>query len=591
MRLLLVHVGLSSLLLFIAACGGGDGPDPECQPGQSRCQADLLQGCDGGVWISSADCAALGQTCGADPVSGEPACLDAPPVCTDDDLRCTGDTLERCANGAWGTDTDCAGLGQTCGTDPVSGLPACLDTPPDCTDDDLRCTGDTLERCAAGAWQTDTDCAGLGQTCGTDPVSGLPACLDTPPDCTDDELRCTGDTLERCTAGTWQTDTDCLDNGQLCRVDADSGLAGCEALSWNRIPTEIDDPVVNGTSLMMPIDAISYAYDPASGLMATAFGSAYDDPDILFLWLLDTATGRHYKLFLSGDPLAADTPFCVDGEDWCQYIGFDPTSQEWIVVGPSTPALMRVTAAGVASQVATSGDRPPDSWISRKHRYDWDTRTLWEYGAVGPSSFSNGLYALDLDTGVWSLVVADLPQIKDNCLVVDGQAGLAYSFGGDTTDDGGYTVTPVGTYLTIDADSGTHQELPLPAAMDLRGNINCALDPTRGLVFLLGGSVVNDYWNEIENEYHNDLWALRLSDGVFFELVPDGPMGTFLEPDQYGDRAFEGDPAGPNFGQNPGLMTYSSTEDRLLVIGEVPIFTHEQAYWMDLTGVEALVTP
>jgi hypothetical protein len=589
MRTVLLSVGLISLSFALGACGGASDPEDACQPGQIRCQGDRLEGCAYGQWVGGTDCGQLGQGCGPDPVTGEPACLPETPNCTEDSLRCAGALLERCVADAWQSQTDCGQLGQSCGPDPITGEPACLDDPPNCVEDSLRCTADTLERCVADAWQTETDCAQLGQSCGADPVTGEPTCLDDTPNCAEDSLRCTADTLERCVADAWQTETDCLAQDQLCRVDPDSGVAACQPLTWNRIPIEIDDPIVNGSSLMMPIDSPSFGYDAVSGLMATSFSSAYDDPLVLFLWLLDTATGLHYKLFLNGDPLPADTPFCSGGENWCQYLGFDPVSAEWIVVGPSSPSLMRVDATGQARRVATSGTRPPDSWISHTHRYDWIDRKLYEYGAVGPSDFGNGLYALDLDSGVWSQAVTRLPPIVDNCLVVDPAAGLAYSFGGETTSDGGITVTPVATYRTIDLTSASSDALPLPAAMGARRGMNCALDAARGLVFLLGGSLVNDNWNEIENEYHNDLWVLRTSDGVFTQLLADGPLGTFRPPDSYGDRAFEADPALPNFGRNAGKMIHSAAEDRLMVVGAVPIFTHEQCYWLDLDGVEALL--
>jgi len=589
MRIMTLRVCLLSLALSLAACGGEGDPDLICQEGQTRCQGDLLERCQNNAWLTDTDCGSLGQSCGADPTSGEPACLADTPNCTEDSLRCTGDSLERCVHDAWQTDTDCGSRGQSCGTDPTSGDPACLVDTPNCTENSLRCTGDLLERCVHDAWQTDTDCGSLGQSCGADPTSGDPACLAGTPNCTEDSLRCTGDLLERCVEDAWQTESDCLAFGELCRVDEASGLAACEALSWNRILIEIDDPIVNGSSLMMPVDGISYAHDQANDVFATSFGSAYDDPTVLFLWLFDGASGRHFKQFLSGEPMAASTPFCVGGEDWCQYIGFDPVSSDWTVLGPSSPTMMRIDENGLASQQATSGNRPPDSWINRTFRHDWISRKLWEYGAVGPSGFGHTLYAFDMDSGVWSEAKTRLPQVMDNCLVVDAVTGLHYSFGGKTTDDGGDTSTLLDSYVIIDPQSDSFEEQLLPVAMGARRSMSCALDADRGLVFLLGGSVVRDNWNEIENDYHNDLWAYRLSDGVFFQILEDTPGGIFLEPDSYGDRSFEGDPEGPNFGMNVAKMTYDPAADRLLVIGEVPIFTHEQVYWMELEGIEALL--
>ena len=64
--------------------------------------------------------------------------------------------------------------------------------------------------------------------------------------------------------------------------------------------------------------------------------------------------------------------------------------------------------------------------------------------------------------------------------------------------------------------------------------------------------------------------------------MPDTEPGTFSDPDQYGDHRFSADERKPNFGMNRGHMKYDADYNRLMIMGEVPIFPHAQAYFLYL---------
>jgi len=444
-----------------------------------------------------------------------------------------------------------------------------------------------IEVCEEGSWVFVQDCADSEEICDHDNESGTTECIEQP--CVEDETRCTDNVVQQCSGGVWEDIQDCDLTGQACTVDGSSGQASCTGLRWIHLEVEIDDPVMVGTSLQMPIDGPSFGYDPEEDLFATLYGRNFQDPDIAHIWLLDGQDGTHFKQVLSGEPFDQGENFCVGGENWCQFLAYDPVYDEWIVVAPSATTMMRVSAAGEASLAAVSGDKQHDLFIDRVHRFDFDERKLFLYGATGPSSFSASVYVFDLDTAEWSMAVDGLTQVDSNCLVSVAGENTLYSFGGRKTTDGGETTELLDTYAVIGIGTGQETLENLPEEMGARRSMSCAYDPGRNVIFVYGGCVVNDRFNEIENEYHNDLWALDLQDDSWTLVMPDTEPGIFEEPDEYGDRRFVGDVAKPNFGMHRGCMKYDAEGDRLSIMGEVPVFTHAQPYILYLDGLEDIL--
>ena len=72
--------------------------------------------------------------------------------------------------------------------------------------------------------------------------------------------------------------------------------------------------------------------------------------------------------------------------------------------------------------------------------------------------------------------------------------------------------------------------------------------------------------------------------------MPDSEIGSYEEPDADGNQSFIGNPEKPNFGKNTGKFTYDSANDRLIIIGSIPIFTHSQIFLLDIENIELLVS-
>jgi hypothetical protein len=351
-------------------------------------------------------------------------------------------------------------------------------------------------------------------------------------------------------------------------------------LAFVHVPITIDDPIVNGMSLMVPVDGVSYAFD-GQGTFATAFGRDFDDPTETFLWLVDEDAGTHVKQALSGQVFSQIENLCVD-EDWCQLIGRD--GEDWVIAGPAATQMMRIDASYSSTLSPVSGSQPPATFINHSHRFAGSE--LFLFGATGPSGFADTVHVLDLQTGSWSAAVTGLQQTDDNCIAYDESSGMLYSVAGRTTLDGGDTTETLSTLTAIDIAGGTSSSSELPPEIGARSQMSCAFDQARGLLYAFGGARVLDRFNDALNELHNDLWAYDVDADTWTLLVEDTMGGTLDDPDEFGDQRFIGDPSGPNFGRNRGVMRIDAEADRLTIIGAVPVFTHEQLYVLSLEGIE-----
>ncbi len=373
---------------------------------------------------------------------------------------------------------------------------------------------------------------------------------------------------------TWET---CVHTGEAptCIVP--------EGWTWIHLPIAIDDPIVNGTSLMVPVDNITLALDGASGRMFTSFGHDINDPSLSHLWHFDTTSGIHAKTQLGGSTFSEDENFCMN-ENWCQFLNHHSPTDEILLTGPRASAIMFVNPETFVSRmVSTSGTRPANSHISHSHVFDPESGHLYVFGALTPSGFGSTLFRMDPETGVWADVANGLPNRADNCLALNPSENAMYSFGGRTTPDGGNTSSHVNTFLRIDLSNGNHVETPMPGQLGARVNLSCVHDPARNIIFVFGGAVILDNWDEGLNTYFNDLWVYHPDTGDWTLLLENKPGGTLSEPDQYGDRSFTGFPEGPNFGKRNGRMLLDPKEDRLWLVGSVPVFTHEQPYFLPLS--------
>ena len=80
---------------------GGSPVDPECEEAALRCDNDVSQLCEGGMWVDQ-------QTC-PEVCIGEGVC-----ACDEGTRQCSGDTPQLCQDGAWVDQTACGGTTKVC---------------------------------------------------------------------------------------------------------------------------------------------------------------------------------------------------------------------------------------------------------------------------------------------------------------------------------------------------------------------------------------------------------------------------------------------------------------------------------------------
>jgi hypothetical protein len=377
------------------------------------------------------------------------------------------------------------------------------------------------------------------------------------------------------------TPTDCDGENALCKVNTHECV---EYPTWRKLNVIIQDPVVNGSSIMTPIDGISYAFNPENNNFVTQMGHDVDNSEIGFLWTIDEVAENHTKLELSGEFFAEAENFCMN-ENWCQFIGYDSVNNEYIITGPRASGIMRTDDSGDSVITSVSGTQPSNGNISYSHIFDWEHRKLYVYGFMTPAGASSTLFELDLDTGLWEEHPSILPEVYNNCLAYEPSTNILYSFGGKITNDGGDTFHETDLVSVINLNDDTVDLNTLDPGIGPRASMGCAFSGQLDRHILFGGNKALDLYNEIDNEYHNDLWIYDPATQNYTQLMPTENTGTFEDPDEYGDQAFIGNENGPNFGKNRGLMQLDSTNNRLMIMGSVPIFTHEQLYFLDLEWI------
>jgi hypothetical protein len=192
---------------------------------------------------------------------------------------------------------------------------------------------------------------------------------------------------------------------------------------------------------------------------------------------------------------------------------------------------------------------------------------------------SSLLYSFSSIQMKWKLQADKLPSVSDNCLVEAD--GFLYSFGGVlwlNEDDSSYTQK----YYKINYIDNSFEANDIPEALSKRGNINCAYDNTRKLIFIYGGSEILDEENEVNNNYYSDLWSFNIETKEWKLILKITNQGTYLPPDEDGNRIFNADIEKPVFGKNKGRMIYDEVDDRLILQGEVPPNKGIQLYTINL---------
>lgn len=365
---------------------------------------------------------------------------------------------------------------------------------------------------------------------------------------------------------------------ETCVFDDDASM-NCkiiENFEWEHQALAIEDEIVNGSSFMMPVDSISYAYNSESETIISQFGRKDDKT---FLWDFNLLTGIEKKLGLTGDVFSSTENFCQD-TDWCQFISYNKSENKYMILGSSTNSLMLVSPEGIAELREVSGEHIPDNMINVNHiSVDGGSKFLF-FGGLTPSGASSKIY--EFSNLTWKVIYDKMPEIAGNCIAYDSDNKQLYSFGGQIATNSGNTFTTTSKYFVVDLDNNIHHEFEMPSEIGIRKGMSCTYDSKRKYIYLYGGNIVNDRWDEYQNKYFNDLWVYDIANNKWTNIIEQTNPGTFTEADQMGNRSFEADSSKPNFGQNQAKLIYDNKNDRLLIIGSIPIFTHEQLFILNL---------
>lgn len=125
--------------------------------------------------------------------------------CTEDDRTCLMGYAMKCRRGMWIDPVFCDPGWKNCVDGECQSPRGTPEEPVECTKDDLRCNGNTVEICHLGRWRSHNNCSLLGMTCRDG------ACAYPPPQesCIPEELRCVGNSGWYCNAGIWELETVC----------------------------------------------------------------------------------------------------------------------------------------------------------------------------------------------------------------------------------------------------------------------------------------------------------------------------------------------------------------------------------------------
>jgi hypothetical protein len=191
-----------------ADAGGGASCQGACSPGQTNCSGNGLQQCVNGTWGTPTAC--VNSACVVS-APGKAACTG---VCSPGQTECKGNSLATCSSsGQYDNGTPCANT--TC-SGPV-GSASCGGV---CAPGQTRCAGNTYQSCQNGQWGGDVDCAGQNQTCITS--GGGSSCQGV---CAPGQTTCANlSQRQGCQNGQWVDDVNCASQHQTCYQNVCSGV-------------------------------------------------------------------------------------------------------------------------------------------------------------------------------------------------------------------------------------------------------------------------------------------------------------------------------------------------------------------------------
>jgi hypothetical protein len=219
--------------------GGGSGgsvpPPRDCLPGAFQCKGAALQFCEEldrefrtvRVCSSAALCCPTPELC-----AGQPGCLE--PACEPGEFRCQGEVLEACNAGQTGfEEVDRCASATQCN----ASLGRCTDQPCNATLRERQCNGPNQEECLPGqsSWTLIESCA-THELCSTEPAASCaPAdCRINGPASPPSPYQCVSGNLMRCNDGQtgWEFVETCLNTANCnALIDALVGNPYAPAMS------------------------------------------------------------------------------------------------------------------------------------------------------------------------------------------------------------------------------------------------------------------------------------------------------------------------------------------------------------------------
>lgn len=167
--------------------------DKLCTNGDLRCKGDDLQKCKSREWVLSKSCEhgcdSTTLQCNSDPDGPDDPHHEVP-ECTSGTALCGGGILKTCIQEHYQQKTcefGCDESGRTCAL------------PPTCTDGDVVCNDSAIKTCTNNTWETTTPCP---YGCNLDEKSCATACEEG-------SIQCIGSTLKQCQEGEWANTKDC----------------------------------------------------------------------------------------------------------------------------------------------------------------------------------------------------------------------------------------------------------------------------------------------------------------------------------------------------------------------------------------------
>lgn len=187
------------------------------------------------------DCDSLGLTCGTDPSTSQPGCIErADPACgANGQGACVNNVANFCSDGVVSSTSDCSNSGQACVDG--SGSPRCVTPDAECGALGLgSCSGTTATICVDAEFQNTTDCSAIGRRCGAVDSSGQIGCIasggggegegEGEPECENDS-DC--DDNETCDDGECKRERS---RGTTDDEEAPAGLFGCSSSGGAMFP-------------------------------------------------------------------------------------------------------------------------------------------------------------------------------------------------------------------------------------------------------------------------------------------------------------------------------------------------------------------